>query len=109
MSDFNWTPDYGLQSTWEPDRLEAKFGEGYSQRVPLGFNPDIEKFEMRFTRAPAVVDAIHEFLKVRQGCTAFTWTLPGGAEIRVICTKLSRTYQDYGNHVLNCTFERVYE
>lgn len=109
MSDFTWVPDYGLEVQEKEKVLEAKFGDGYSQRAPDGINSIDQTFRLKFTRSPAVIDAIRSFLRSKKGSISFTWTPPGDTEIRVICKEFNRTHQDYGNHVLTCTFERVYE
>jgi phage-related protein len=72
---FTWTPDYGAQVTRSPRIREAKFGDGYAQRVGDGLNVDLPKWQLNFTgRTMAEIQAIDEFLRTQAGATSFYCT-----------------------------------
>ena len=109
MSDFYWSPDPGANLDTEFKLRVAKFGDGYQQRAPDGINNVDDKWSLTFTRTADVIDQIHQFLLGKKNGESFTFTPPRGTEVRVICSKFSRTFSDRSTNRLTLTLERVYE
>ena len=112
-------PDKGFSRDDTPVMFNAKFGDGYEQRVLNGINPLQSEFTVSFTtRAKIEIDDIIALFTSKAGVTAFNWTIPdtNGTEnsntettIKVVCDKWSQTY-DYDNfYSASATFRRVYE
>ncbi|HEY6965907.1 MAG TPA: phage tail protein [Burkholderiales bacterium] len=108
MSDFTYSPDDSPDKDVEPRVLEAKYGDGYAQVVGDGINTLQSKWSVNFTRDAATIDAIESFLETKAGVTSFTWTPPGGTEIRVRCKKWRRSLIAFTWHRLQADFERVF-
>ena len=109
MSEFHWKPDNG--ATIEEDlRVRAtQFGDGYEQTAPDGLNPIAVKFSLSFTRSPDIVAQILAFLRSKSGGQTFTFTPPGGSEIRVKCRRWRTTLANTYEHRLTADMEKVYE
>jgi phage-related protein len=108
MSNFNYVPAVFAELSIEPQVLQAKFGDGYEQRVGDGINIRPEKWDLTFNKSALVV-AIQTQLEGYNGITAFTWTNPRGVEIKVVCRSWSVTFIDKRNQSLRTSFEQVFE
>jgi phage-related protein len=109
MSDFNYSPVNGPTATIDAKTLEASFGDGYEQRVGDGINTMREVWNLTFTGSRAYVEEIYTFLKSKAGVTSFTWTPPGGTEIKVTCKSWSKPIISKFNASINATFKQVFE
>jgi phage-related protein len=111
MSDFTWLPTIGFTKDTTPKVKTSKFGDGYSQRVPDGINNMVQAWNLQFqAQTLTTAAAIENFLSSKQGVYNFTWTPPGeSSEVRVICTKWTKTYDSSISRTISATFERVYE
>mgnify|MGYP006277525375 CR=1 FL=1 len=116
MSDWNYVPDRGLKKNSQPRIREVRFGDGYTQRVQDGINYMNESWDLSFNnRTFTDINAMVTFLETKGAVLAFTWTPPGGSEVKVICRNWSvDTIQHTGTNSssyggLSATFERVYE
>ncbi len=110
MSDFTWNPDRNIKRTTKPAVQEAKFGDGYSQRVASTLNNLNQTWNITFkNRSSTEIDNIVAFLEEKAGTLSFTFTPPNSIEIKVICKNWSDTYVANGASSLVATFERVYE
>lgn len=110
MDEFTWIPDWNAQSSNSANVSKVQYGDGYVQRQTKGMNPIMRSWSLTFNnRTDAEIDAIEEFLEDRYGVVAFTWTPPGGTQVKWTCDKWNRT--KLGDNVANIsvTFERVYE
>lgn len=116
MSDWNYTPDRGLKKNSQPRIRETRFGDGYTQRSQDGINYMNESWDLSFNnRTYTDISTMITFLETKGGVLAFTWTPPGGSEIKVLCRSWSvdtihhtgTNSSSYGG--LSATFERVYE
>lgn len=77
MSDFTWTPSLASPVETEPRVLSTKFGEGYEAVGADGLNPIVREWDLQFTNVSVTVaDAIDDFLTLKAGVTAFTFTPP---------------------------------
>jgi phage-related protein len=111
MADFTWIPSIGFTSDITPRVSTARFGDGYSQRVPDGINNIGYSWNLQF-QSITLEDAaaIEAFLVSKQGSLSFTWLPPGeSTEVRVICNKWSKTYDSSISRAISATFERVFE
>lgn len=116
MSDWNYVPDRGLKRAATPRVLETRFGDGYSQRTKAGINNLSETWDLSYNnKTHTTLDAMRSFLETKAGVTAFTWTPPDQAEIKVICrqwnisTVLHTGTASTSFGSANVVFERVYE
>jgi phage-related protein len=111
MAEFTWIPSIGFTNDSTPKVKTAKFGDGYSQRVPDGINNISQSWNLQFQSQPVeVAEAIEAFFRLKQGVTSFTWVPPGEvAEVKVIAPKWTKTYDSGISRSLSVTFERVYE
>ena len=120
-------PDRGMSRTNTPVIFQAKFGDGYQQRIANGINNLDQEFGVTFnTRTKEEIDDIVGFFESTNGVTAFAFTVPDNASteettgildnsgdnektIKVVCDRISQTYA-YDNHYsLTATFRRVFE
>ena len=109
MSDFNYIPSYPLRVSHEPRVNEARFGDGYSQTTPRGLNSDPRTWELSFSnRSDTEAAAIINFLRTKKGATAFTWTPPGEAEVKVLCSTYEREQVDYNTNNVTATFREEF-
>lgn len=110
MADFTWTPSRGFTAETTARVREAKFGDGYVQRVAEGINNVNQTWNLQFqSNAVETIAAIEAFLISKGGYQAFTWLPPGEAtEVKVMCNKWSKTYESEISRNLTATFERVY-
>lgn len=111
MSEFTWKPDTGGFDIDENDRvMEARFGDGYSQRVPDGINHLQTKFSLTFSRPDEEIDEIVTFLRSKSGGQTFDYTPnPMYGTIKVWCKGWKRSNSNFGFDRLNCTFEKLDE
>lgn len=116
MSDWNYVPDRNMKKSATPRIRMSQFGDGYSQRMQDGINYMAQTWALEYVnRSWTTILAMVTFLEGKGGVTAFTFTPPGEAEIKVICkqwdvTTVVRSTTDadsFGS--LSVSFERVYE
>lgn len=111
MATFSWIPSTEAAQTVKPRVLQAKFGDGYSQRVPDGLNTLLRSWQLTFkNRTKIEADAIEAFLDAAGGCTAFDWTPPDGAAGKWICGLPNgwQRVRHAGNFsTISCTFDEV--
>lgn len=111
MAVFTWIPALNAQKAVKPRVLLAKFGDGYSQRVPDGLNTMLRTYSVQFTnRVQAECDAIEAFLIAQGGVLSFDWTPIGGAAGKWICgvpSGWTRTELGLGIATIAATFEEV--
>lgn len=109
MSDFKWQFSTDLTEDSTVALKSVKFGDGYQQRYASGINNLQQTWSGSITRAKEEVDEVIAFLKARSNGQSFTFTPIGGTEVRVTCTKWSRTWEGPYVCKLSLTLERVYE
>lgn len=74
----NTIPDKSFQRSTNPRVLEAKFGDGYSQRVADGLNTIMESWGLSFqNRSMVDINTMRAFLESKKGVFSFTWDPPG--------------------------------
>ncbi len=91
-----------------PRVLEAKYGDGYSQRVPDGINVNPQKWSITFVPCSlSDYNTIDAYLVSMIG-QAFQWVNPDGQTIKVKCDTWSCSYQPPSLRVVTATFEQVF-
>ena len=109
-------PDKGLNRKNTPVIFQAKFGDGYQQRIANGINNLDQEFGVSFnTRTKAEIDDIVGFFESTNGVTAFDFTFPdtnasGNEEtVKVYVQDFTQTWEYDDFYSLTATFVRVYE
>lgn len=115
-------PDDALEVSVTPKIREARFGDGYSQRSPVGLNNTPESWRLLYERKPldptsstypsGTCETVYQFFKDRGGWEAFTWTPPGQtASKKFICKSFSRTLDYYTRNIQTVTalIEEVFD
>jgi phage-related protein len=108
MATFIWVPDHGATEAVEARTYIARFGDGYSQRVPQGINNlDVQR-ELSFTNRPKKeVDDIDAFLREHKGTIPFDYWPVGESSGRYVCEKWKKVRAADLNSSLTATFEKV--
>lgn len=120
MAQFTIKPNYTVQLDEVPRLLEAKMGDGYSQRVPDGLNTMPMKFSLRWNKVTyarlIIIRAF--FIALWQSgstSTSFTWIPPrpvgdGVTQLRWTCPQgLSTTFIEEDNFSVTAIFEQAFE
>lgn len=92
----------------KPRVASIRYGEGYSARIPLGLNVDLQVWDIGFDDYDVTLgDAIEDFLiaKARTG-ESFLWQTPRGQDLLVTCAGIDRD-EDGNRRSLTATFEEV--
>ena len=109
-------PDKGMSRKNTPVIFQAKFGDGYQQRIANGINNLDQDFSVSFANRPkAEIDDIVGFFESTNGVTAFNFTFAdtnaGGNEetVKVYVKDFDQKwdYDDY--YTCTATLVRVYE
>jgi phage-related protein len=110
MDEFDFLPDWQAQGTTTANVSKVQFGDGYVQRQNKGMNPLKVSWGLSFNpRSDDETDDIENFLIAREGVTAFTWTPPGQAQAKWVCSQWTRTKMGDNVNSITMTFEKVYE
>jgi phage-related protein len=110
---FFWKPSYSSSVDFSPRINRIKFGNGYEQRVPDGFNTNLITISLTFdARAEKEAVAILHFLTTMNGQIAFIYNVPevlskSSFNTKFICPNWTTTYNFYQNYTINATFEEV--
>jgi len=93
----------------KPAILEAKFGDGYSQRAANGLNAVLEVWNVQATplKNASEANAFEAFLRAQGGVIAFQWTTPFNLTALFICKDWQRTPLAAGISSITATFEEV--
>ena len=107
-----WTiaPDFSSPGTTKYRILQARFGDGYQQRVADGINTRVQSWALRFSaRTAAELSAIVTFLTARAGTESFDWTAPDGTGGKWVCTSWQTVPDTAAANTVTATFEQVFE
>ena len=70
----------------EPRVRSVRFGDGYEQRRPDGFNTNLEKYSVTLSPKNTEAQVVRAFLEKHAGVTAFLWKPPHQMNaIKVLC------------------------
>lgn len=106
---FSWTPLFGGASSMRARVKEARFGDGYGQRVPDGINSMPRVRKLSFAVGQAEADAIETFLMRHAGARWFWFTYPGAARAKFRCSEWDRSYPAAEDELVAATFEQVFD
>jgi phage-related protein len=110
MTAFTWLPSYGATRDKTVRQLEARFGDGYSQRVGDGINIIKRVWNVPFDyRTQSEADAIDAYLELYSGGASFAWTDPDGYTGKWICRQWNRTPVSATVFSIAAVFEQVFE
>ena len=113
MPSFTWTPDFGATKKVNSRVVEARFGDGYSQRQQIGMNPSMQEWSLTFNnRNLTEANEITDFLEARGGTESFDFTPPGSEDsITVVCRpgQWSITTVKFNLYSITAKFEQVFE
>ena len=110
---FFWKPSYSSTVDFAPRITRIKFGNGYEQRIPDGFNTNLININLTFDqRTEKEAISILHFLTIMNGQTAFIYNVPevlskNSFNTKFICPNWNTTYNFYQNYTISATFEEV--
>lgn len=101
-------PDWGFSESPDADVIVSNFGDGYAARELKGLNAIKDSWNPVYSNCRVEAgEAAYDFLKPRLKWKPVLWAHPvTGVVYKVICTSLKKTYDTYGNIVLDLQFER---
>jgi len=104
-------PSYGSARQSQPRVLEARFGDGYSQRAGDGLNILEREWTLSWNQlSTADADILDSYLVARGGIEAFWWTPPREVTaIKVICQDWRRQPASPGADRVDATFRQVFD
>lgn len=109
-------PDRNLKHASKPRVLQAKFGDGYEQRLADGINNIEQTFTVVFNnRTDDDIDDIVAFFDDKKGVASFDYTYPdtnesgGEKTVKVVCDTYDITFINDEFSACSATFRRVYE
>lgn len=86
LPDIGRHPDYGLVAAGTYTRDVTAFGDGYELRRAAGLQSYRRTWSATWTAlGPGQKDLLRNFLNARLGVRAFTCSIPGEGDLRVIC------------------------
>lgn len=107
MATFTIAPDFGARCAYKPRLLEARFGDGYSQRTADGINSLAESWALTFSsRTPAEAAVVRAFLSAHAAGLPFDWTSPAGTVGRWVCREWSFQPDTAASQAITATFEQ---
>ena len=126
-------PTIGFRKTVKARVLEAKFGDGYSQRISYSLNPVPKEWSLSFVNQDlTTTNAIKSFLDTagtavysgiypdavliqagdttKMGISYFYWT-PSGESVayKVTCSEYDEEYTSHISRTINCKFTQVFD
>lgn len=109
MATFNYAYSPGPTKEVMPRVVQAKFGDGYEQRVADGINFKPRMWNVIFS-GKSITDAnnIDNFLLARGGVESFNWTPPRGAAGVFVCRKWTTSEDTHNSVTITATFEEVF-
>lgn len=78
--EFSFKPSTGASGEVRHRRTVAMFGDGYSQAVGDGINRKMQDWPLLFVGGSTTITPIRDFLDLKAGTIAFTWTPPLGTQ-----------------------------
>ncbi len=107
---FPWVPSYGSQVAYKPDVRNAKFGDGYEQRLANGLNNRPRQWKVIFAnRVTATADQMQAFLDARGAVESFDWTPPHGSAGKWVCREWTEQKSGPQSRSFEGVFEEVFE
>lgn len=104
-------PSYGLSTDTQARIIEAKFGDGYSQRAGDGLNSVDEVVNVVWNQLTEVdAQTIVDFFKARAGFESFDWTPPKELTAKkYIVQAWKRSKPRFGQDSVTAAFRQVHD
>lgn len=106
---FTWKSEATLTGGGEFIVNKAKFGDGYSQRVPDGLNNERQTWSVVVSGYEPYVAAALAFIRAKRGAEKFYWTPPLGERSLWTCSSYTPTLQGSGHFTLTLEFVQEFE
>lgn len=107
---FSYKPSFSTKATKTANLYEAKFGDGYSQRTPMGLNNVVQSWDVAFTNiSTALATSIDTFLAGQGGSEPFYWTPPYQAQAKFICKAWRWEPSATDKNTVTATFDQVFD
>lgn len=108
MSVFTWRAEVGTSGEGEFALYSSKFGDGYSQDIPLGMNNEFQRFSVVVSGYSAQVQPVFDFIRAQKG-QPFQWKAPKTAGLTWWkCRRYSHNDQGGDYTTLTMEFEQAY-
>lgn len=106
---FVWSPRINSSGDTQPNLLESRFGNGYTQRLSVGINNLACSWAVSFTGTEAYLKPIQAFFVRHKGALHFMWTPPMGEQGAFVTTG-GWQLQPHGRrrYTLSTTFQQVF-
>jgi phage-related protein len=85
----------------------AKFGDGYSQEIPLGINNDVQSIKVSVEGYRSEMQPVIDFIRAHRG-QSFFWKPPFGVTGYYKCKKYSWKDQGGAYFTLSLDFEQAF-
>lgn len=107
LPDIGVNPSYGLRSAGTFARDVNQFGDGYELRRPAGLNSHRRTWDITWKLlTEQQMQVIRDFLNNQLGVHAFTWVMPGGGSVTVICEEPPvDSHDNWDSFTLSATFK----
>ena len=103
-------PDDGPELDQEPNIIEAKFGDGYSQRIGEGLNNIKRKIPLNWTHIPQTFAIeLDDFCRDHSAGQAFYWTPNGGSQMKWKVVRYKRKIRGAGWGSFSMEIEQVFD
>lgn len=108
MPTLTYKPSYAAQLTKKPRILEAKFGDGYGQRVGDGINTNPQAWALTYSNlTDSMADSVEAFFDSVVG-VSFTWTPPSKSPANFIYKDFSRAHNGEDKNEIRVNIEQTY-
>ena len=106
---FSWSPRVSSSGDTQPNVLSSQFGNGYSQRLPVGINNLAATWSVSFTGTETHLKPIQDFFIRHKGANHFLWSPPMAGQGAFI-TAGGWQLQPHGGKkfTLSTTFQQVF-
>ncbi|WP_122543987.1 phage tail protein [Pseudomonas viridiflava] len=106
---FTWSPRTSSSGDTQPNILESRFGNGYSQRLSVGINNLASSWAVSFTGTEIYLKPIQDFFIRHKGAQHFLWT-PPLSEQGTFITAGGWQLQPHGRqrYTLSTNFQQVF-
>jgi len=106
VADFNYIPTYTSNVDSIYRIKEAKFGDGYAQRVADGINSIVRQWNLEFEKISiANATSIKNFINSKLGSITFTWDTPDSETVKVICKSMKERFRGPTTRDISLVFE----
>lgn len=106
---FTWERQKGSQGKMDYRVRTVQFGDGYSQAVQDGINPEIQTWPLSFEGGLAYITPIRDFFRRHAGYKSFYWTPPGeSAPLLFRADNVNLTSMGGGVYSISAEFKQVF-